>query len=53
MRADLLDLGRRRAQLDSDGLIRIPLTQSEPGELAGVAARKSQQDSCRRRPGAA
>jgi CRP/FNR family cyclic AMP-dependent transcriptional regulator len=33
----LLDLGQQHAQPDSDGLIRIPLTQSELGELAGVA----------------
>ncbi len=33
----LYDLGRQRAQPDPDGLIRIPITQSELGELAGVA----------------
>jgi CRP/FNR family cyclic AMP-dependent transcriptional regulator len=33
----LYDLGQNHAQPDSDGLIRIPITQSELGELAGVA----------------
>jgi CRP-like cAMP-binding protein len=33
----LFDLGQKHAQPDSDGLIRIPLMQSELGELAGVA----------------
>jgi CRP-like cAMP-binding protein len=33
----LYDLGRKHAQPDSDGLIRIPITQSELGDLAGVA----------------
>ena len=33
----LFELGERRAQRDPDGLIRIPLTQSELGDLAGVA----------------
>jgi CRP/FNR family cyclic AMP-dependent transcriptional regulator len=33
----LYDLGQKHAQPDSDGLIRIPLTQSELGDLAGVA----------------
>ena len=33
----LFELGERRAQRDSDGLLRIPITQSELGELAGVA----------------
>jgi CRP-like cAMP-binding protein len=33
----LFELGRLRAQPDPDGLIRIPITQSELGELAGVA----------------
>lgn len=33
----LYDLGQKHAQPDSDGLIRIPITQSELGELAGVA----------------
>lgn len=32
----LYTLGRRHAQPDSDGLIRIPLTQGELGDLAGV-----------------
>ena len=33
----LYELGKQYAQLDSDGMIRIPITQSELGELAGVA----------------
>ena len=33
----LYELGRQHAQFDSDGVIRIPITQSELGELAGVA----------------
>jgi CRP/FNR family cyclic AMP-dependent transcriptional regulator len=33
----LYELGRQRAQPDPDGTIRIPITQSELGELAGVA----------------
>jgi CRP-like cAMP-binding protein len=33
----LYELGQQRAQPDSDGLIRLPITQSELGELAGVA----------------
>ena len=33
----LYELGQQYAQLDSDGMIRIPITQSELGELAGVA----------------
>jgi CRP/FNR family cyclic AMP-dependent transcriptional regulator len=33
----LYDLGQQRAQPDPDGTIRIPITQSELGELAGVA----------------
>ncbi|HEX7162422.1 MAG TPA: Crp/Fnr family transcriptional regulator [Trebonia sp.] len=33
----LYELGRRRAQPDQDGMIRIPITQSELGDLAGVA----------------
>jgi CRP/FNR family transcriptional regulator, cyclic AMP receptor protein len=33
----LYDLGQKHAQPDSDGLIRIPITQSELGELAGAA----------------
>jgi len=33
----LYDLGRQHAQPDVDGLIRVPITQSELGELAGVA----------------
>jgi CRP/FNR family cyclic AMP-dependent transcriptional regulator len=33
----LYELGEQRAQRDSDGMIRIPLTQSELGDLAGVA----------------
>jgi CRP/FNR family cyclic AMP-dependent transcriptional regulator len=33
----LYDLGRQHAQPDADGLIRVPITQSELGELAGVA----------------
>jgi CRP/FNR family transcriptional regulator, cyclic AMP receptor protein len=33
----LYDLGQQRAQRDADGMIRIPITQSELGELAGVA----------------
>lgn len=33
----LYELGRQRALPDADGLIRIPITQSELGELAGVA----------------
>ena len=33
----LYELGRQHAQPDADGLIRIPITQSELGELAGVA----------------
>ena len=32
----LYQLGRRHAQPDSDGAIRIPLTQGELGDLAGV-----------------
>jgi CRP-like cAMP-binding protein len=33
----LYELGRLHAAPDSDGLIRIPITQSDLGELAGVA----------------
>jgi len=33
----LYELGQKHAQPDSDGLIRIPITQSELGDLAGVA----------------
>jgi CRP/FNR family transcriptional regulator, cyclic AMP receptor protein len=33
----LYELGQKHAQPDSDGMIRIPITQSELGELAGVA----------------
>jgi CRP-like cAMP-binding protein len=33
----LYELGMQHAQPDADGLIRIPITQSELGELAGVA----------------
>ncbi len=33
----LYDLGQKCAQPGSDGLIRIPITQSELGDLAGVA----------------
>ncbi len=33
----LYELGRQRAQPDAQGLIHIPITQSELGELAGVA----------------
>ena len=33
----LYELGQQRAQPDSDGLIRLPITQGELGELAGVA----------------
>jgi CRP/FNR family transcriptional regulator, cyclic AMP receptor protein len=33
----LYELGQQHAQLGSDGMIRIPITQSELGELAGVA----------------
>jgi CRP/FNR family cyclic AMP-dependent transcriptional regulator len=33
----LYDLGRKHAQPDAEGMIRIPITQSELGELAGVA----------------
>jgi CRP/FNR family transcriptional regulator, cyclic AMP receptor protein len=33
----LVELGRKHARPDSDGLIRIPITQSELGDLAGVA----------------
>jgi CRP-like cAMP-binding protein len=33
----LYELGKQHAQPDADGLIRIPVTQSELGELAGVA----------------
>jgi CRP-like cAMP-binding protein len=33
----LYELGRQHPQFDSDGMIRIPITQSELGELAGVA----------------
>jgi len=33
----LYDLGQQRAQPDPDGTIRIPITQSELGDLAGVA----------------
>jgi CRP/FNR family cyclic AMP-dependent transcriptional regulator len=33
----LFDLGQKHAQPDSDGMIRIPITQGELGELAGVA----------------
>ena len=33
----LYELGKQHAQPDADGLIRIPITQSELGELAGVA----------------
>jgi CRP/FNR family transcriptional regulator, cyclic AMP receptor protein len=33
----LCDLGRKHARPGSDGMIRIPITQSELGELAGVA----------------
>jgi CRP/FNR family transcriptional regulator, cyclic AMP receptor protein len=33
----LYELGEQHAQPDTDGMIRIPITQSELGELAGVA----------------
>jgi CRP-like cAMP-binding protein len=33
----LYELGKQHARPDADGLIRIPITQSELGELAGVA----------------
>jgi CRP/FNR family transcriptional regulator, cyclic AMP receptor protein len=33
----LYELGEQHAQPDADGMIRIPITQSELGELAGVA----------------
>ncbi len=33
----LYELGQQHAQPDADGMIRIPITQSELGELAGVA----------------
>ena len=33
----LYELGRQHAQPDADGMIRMPITQSELGELAGVA----------------
>jgi CRP/FNR family transcriptional regulator, cyclic AMP receptor protein len=33
----LYDLGRLHAQLGPDGVVRVPITQSELGELAGVA----------------
>jgi CRP-like cAMP-binding protein len=33
----LYELGQQRAQPDADGMIRIPITQSELGDLAGVA----------------
>jgi CRP/FNR family transcriptional regulator, cyclic AMP receptor protein len=33
----LYDLGQQRAQPDPDGTIRIPITQSDLGDLAGVA----------------
>jgi CRP-like cAMP-binding protein len=33
----LYELGRQHAQPDADGVIRVPITQSELGELAGVA----------------
>jgi CRP-like cAMP-binding protein len=33
----LFELGEQHAQPDDDGLIRVPITQSELGELAGVA----------------
>jgi CRP-like cAMP-binding protein len=33
----LYELGQQRAQPDPDGLIRLPITQGELGELAGVA----------------
>jgi CRP-like cAMP-binding protein len=33
----LYDLGAMHAELDPDGLIRIPLTQGDVGDLAGVA----------------
>jgi CRP/FNR family transcriptional regulator, cyclic AMP receptor protein len=33
----LYELGQQRAQPDADGTIRIPITQSELGDLAGVA----------------
>jgi CRP/FNR family transcriptional regulator, cyclic AMP receptor protein len=33
----LYELAKQHAQPDADGLIRIPITQSELGELAGVA----------------
>jgi CRP/FNR family cyclic AMP-dependent transcriptional regulator len=33
----LYELGQQHAQPDSDGMVRIPITQSELGELAGVA----------------
>jgi len=33
----LYELGKQHAQPDVDGMIRIPITQSELGELAGVA----------------
>jgi CRP-like cAMP-binding protein len=33
----LYELGRQHAQPDADGMIRIPITQSELGDLAGVA----------------
>ncbi|HEX3516967.1 MAG TPA: Crp/Fnr family transcriptional regulator [Trebonia sp.] len=33
----LYELGQQHAQPDADGMIRIPITQSELGDLAGVA----------------
>jgi CRP/FNR family transcriptional regulator, cyclic AMP receptor protein len=33
----LYELGKQHAQPDADGMIRVPITQSELGELAGVA----------------
>lgn len=33
----LYELGQKHAEPDADGMIRIPITQSELGELAGVA----------------
>jgi CRP-like cAMP-binding protein len=33
----LYELGRQHAQPDADGMIRLPITQSELGDLAGVA----------------
>lgn len=39
----LYELGKQHAQPDADGLIRIPITQSELGELAGVAVSTSER----------